>query len=54
MVCPHPNYVFKDSEQYIKNKIIGFHDTTFHIENGYSFRYFYNLITNNNNFENNI
>ena len=50
VVCPHPNYVFKDSEQDIKNKIIGLHDTTFHIENNYSFRYFYNLITNNLNF----
>jgi hypothetical protein len=50
VVCPHPNYVFKDSEQYIKNKIIGFHDTTYNIENNYSFCYFYNLINNNNNF----
>jgi uncharacterized membrane-anchored protein YjiN (DUF445 family) len=50
VVCPHPNYVFKDFEQDIKNKIIGLHDTTFHIENNYSFRYFYNLITNNMNF----
>jgi len=50
VVCPHPNSVFKDSEQDIKNKIIGLHDTTFHIENNYPFRYFYNLITNNMNF----
>ena len=52
VVCPHPNNVFKDSEQDIKNKIIGLHDTTFHIENNYSFRYFYNLITNNMYFNN--
>lgn len=46
VVCPHPNYIFKDSEQDIKNKIIGLHDTAIHIENEYSFRDFYSLITN--------
>ena len=50
VVCPHPNYVFKNSEQDIKNKIIGFHDTTINIENEYSLQSF-NLITKNRNFD---
>jgi len=52
VVCPHPNYVFSDSEQIIKNKIIGLHDIAIHIDNKDSFQYFYNLITNNMYFNN--
>ena len=52
VVCPHPNYVFRDSEQNIKNKIIGLHNIAIHIDNKDSFQYFYNLITNRMNFNN--
>ena len=52
VVCPHPNYVFKEeSEQNIKNKIVNSHNTTIDIENGSSLQYFYNLITKNSNFD---
>ena len=45
VVCPHPNYVFKEeSEQNIKNKIGNSHNATIDIENAYSLQYFYNLI----------
>ena len=51
VVCPHPNYVFKEeSEQNIKNKIVNSHNTTIDIENAYSLQYFYNLITKNSHF----
>lgn len=52
VLCPHPNHVFRDSEQTIKNKIIGLHDITINIDNKDSFQYFYNLITNKMNFNN--
>ena len=52
VVCPHPNYVFKEeSEQNIKNKIGNFHNATIDIENEYSLQYFYNLIPKNSNFD---
>jgi hypothetical protein len=52
VVCPHPNYVFKEeSEQNIKNKIVNSHNTTIDIENASSLQYFYNLITKNSNFD---
>ena len=52
VVCPHPNYVFKEeSEQNIKNKIGNSHNATIDIENAYSLQYFYNLITKNSNFD---
>ncbi len=52
VVCPHPNYVFKEeSEQNIKNKIGDFHNARIDIENEYSLQYFYNLITKNSNFD---
>jgi CheY-like chemotaxis protein len=49
VVCPHPNYVFKnDSERDVKNRLCdSFHDTTMDIENENSLQYFYNLITKN-------
>ena len=51
VVCPHPNYVFKEeSEQNIKNKIVNSHNTTIDIENANSLQYFYNLITKNSHF----
>jgi MEDS: MEthanogen/methylotroph, DcmR Sensory domain len=51
VVCPHPNYVFKEeSEQNIKNKIVSSHNATIDIENAYSLQYFYNLITRNSHF----
>ena len=52
VVCPHPNYVFKEeSEQNIKNKIVNFHNTTIDIEKAYSLQYFYNLMTKNSHFD---
>ncbi|HJU60200.1 MAG TPA: MEDS domain-containing protein [Nitrososphaeraceae archaeon] len=52
VVCPHPNYVFKEeSEQIIKNKISNSHNATINIENESSFQYFYNLIAKNSNFD---
>ena len=52
VVCPHPNYVFKEeSEQNIKNKIVNSHNTTIDIENASSLQYFYKLITKNSNFD---
>jgi hypothetical protein len=52
VVCPHPNYVFKEeSEQNIKNKICNSHNATIDIENAYSLQYFYNLIAKNSNFD---
>ena len=47
VVCPHPNYAFKDSEQYIKNKISALHDITIDIEDEHSSPYFYRLINRN-------
>jgi CheY-like chemotaxis protein len=49
VVCPHPNYVFKNnSEQDVKNRLCdSFHDTTIDIEDEHSLQYFYNLITKN-------
>ena len=39
VVCPHPNHAFKDSEQYIKNKISVSQNITIGIEDGqYSYR----------------
>ena len=52
VVCPHPNYVFKeDSVQDIKNKIGNSHNATIDIENEYSLQYFYNLIAKSRNFD---
>jgi MEDS: MEthanogen/methylotroph, DcmR Sensory domain len=52
VVCPHPNYVFKEeSKQNIKNKIGNSHNATINIENEYSLQYFYNLIAKNSNFD---
>ena len=52
VVCPHPNYVFKEeSLQQIKNKISAHHTITIDIENEHSLQYFYNLITKNMNFD---
>ena len=52
VVCPHPNYVFKEeSEQNIKNKIGNSHNATIDIENAYSLQYFYNLIAKNSNID---
>ena len=52
VVCPHPNYVFKEeSEQKIKNKIGNSHNATINIENAYSLQYFYNLIAKNSNLD---
>lgn len=52
VVCPHPNYVYKEvSEQNIKNKIVNFHNATIDIENNYSLQYYYNLIPKNSNFD---
>ena len=50
VVCPHPNYVFKEkSLQDIKNKISNFHDATIDIEDEQSLHSFYNLIAKNSN-----
>ncbi len=52
LVCPHPNYVFKEkSLQDIKNKISNFHDATIDIEDEQSLQSFYNLITKSRNFD---
>ncbi|HSE99408.1 MAG TPA: MEDS domain-containing protein, partial [Nitrososphaeraceae archaeon] len=52
VVCPHPNYVFKEeSEQNIKNKIGNSHNATIDIENAYSLQYFYSLIAKNSNID---
>jgi CheY-like chemotaxis protein len=48
IVCPHPNYVFKDlSLDYTKYKITDSHDMTIDIEDEYSLQYVYKLIKNN-------
>jgi len=47
VVCPHPNYAFKDSEQYIKNKISALHDITIDIEDEHSSPYSNRLINRN-------
>ena len=52
VVCPHPNYVFKEkSLQDIKNKIRNFHDAMIDIEDEQSLQSFYTLITNRRNFD---
>jgi CheY-like chemotaxis protein len=49
VVCPHPNYVFKEESVHkeIKNKISGFHDTKIDIEDEHYLQYFYKLINQN-------
>ena len=56
VVCPHPNYVFKEESEHkgIKNKIGNSHDATIDIENDYSLQYFHNLIPKNSNFEDDL
>ncbi len=52
VICPHPNYVFKEeSEQDIRNKINNYHDVTIDIENEHSLQYFYNLMRRNRYFD---
>jgi CheY-like chemotaxis protein len=45
VVCPHPNYGFKDSEQDIKNNISDLHTFTIDIENTNHLQSIYNSIT---------
>ena len=47
VVCPHPKHAFKDSEQYIKNKINALHDITIDIEDEHSSPYSNRLINRN-------
>ncbi len=47
VVCPHPNHAFKDSEQYIKNKISALHDITIDLEDEHSSPYSNRLINRN-------
>ena len=50
VVCPHPNYVFKENSlKDIKNKISDSHDVTIDIEDEHSLHYSYNLITKSRN-----
>lgn len=48
IVCPHPNYVYKDvSLDYTKYKITDSHDMTIDIEDEHSLQYVFKLIKNN-------
>jgi CheY-like chemotaxis protein len=48
IVCPHPNYVFKDlSLDYTKFQITDSHDMTIDIQDEHSLQYVYKLIKNN-------
>ena len=53
VVCPHPNYVFKEeAAQNMKNEIGNSHNATIDIENEDSLQYFHNLFAKNSNFDN--
>jgi hypothetical protein len=53
VICPHPNFVFKEVSEnnMIRKRISGYHDFTIDIENEHSLQYFYNLIRRNTNFD---
>lgn len=45
VVCPHHNYIFKDSEQGIRNKISALHTITIDIKDEHSLQDLYDLIS---------